>query len=264
MTNEELETSISLALREGAIEKALKLLLEYTQKYDQGNIEDAISLKAFFINAKRQYERKGIITKQEYDLAFSKTVNGIQAILGDGHSGQVSFKASGIKKRIVPYFIVILLAVGLLITGYFFWHEIDVKSGGSTAIENKDTAEKTEIEALEEIAKGKEDTLVKTPIIENSSAPVAGNEPKGNISLVKEKPPNKTFKVKVLMNASCASSKIYVDGKLADVIESTPLVKTIRVIQKSEAYVFEIRDGKPKTVTKLIHSDGQRVIIPCD
>ncbi|MCO6490917.1 MAG: hypothetical protein J5I98_21045 [Phaeodactylibacter sp.] len=265
MTKEELKISIRKELEEGSVEKALTSLIMYAQKSAPGQLEDATSLRASFLNAKRQYELKGVITKPEYDLAFSKAVNGIQAILGGEHSESAAFQSTRKKSRTLLYIMAAVVAIAIASSGYFLWPQSKEGLPADSVVEMKDTSEKT----AARIPEGAKEEEKKNPVITQPAtgrppAPVAENQPKANNPPVKEKPSIKTFIVKVLVNADCADSEIYVDGKPADVVESTSLVKTIRVAQKDKAHVFEIRDGNQRPVTKLIHSDGQRVAIPCN
>lgn len=265
MTKEELKISIRKELGEASVEKALSLLIGYAQQYDPRQLEDATSLRASFLNAKRQYELKGLITKPEYDLAFSKAVNGIQAILGGEHSEAGASQSTKKKSRTLLYIMVAIVAVVIASAGYFLWPQSKEGPLADPAIEMQDTSEKTEARIPEEATEEeKKNPDITHPATGRPPAPVAENHSKENRPPVEKPPPTKTFTVKVLVNANCADSEIYVDGDPADVIENTPLVKTIRVIQKDKAHVFEIRDGNLKTVTKRITSDGQRVIIPCN
>ena len=116
MTEEKFKISIRKELEEGSVEKALKLLIGYAQKCSPRQLKDATSLRAAFINAKRQYELKGVITKQEYDLAFSKAVNGIQAILGGEHLEEETSQSTGKNRRTLLLYIMVIVGVHVLST----------------------------------------------------------------------------------------------------------------------------------------------------
>jgi hypothetical protein len=73
---------------EGDVEGAVDLLLEMLQQQDNSKAyKDALFLKSNLHSAKQQYEIKGVIARQEYELVVNKTLLGLENLLEDAEKG---------------------------------------------------------------------------------------------------------------------------------------------------------------------------------
>ena len=69
---------------EGDVEGAIDLLMEtLQQRHDDNTYKDALFLKSNLHTAKQQYEIKGVIVRQEYELVVNKTLLGLERILDE-------------------------------------------------------------------------------------------------------------------------------------------------------------------------------------
>lgn len=71
-------------ITEGDVEGAVDLLLEMLQQQDNTQAyKDALFLKSNLHSARQQYEIRGVIARQEYELVVNKTLLGLENLLED-------------------------------------------------------------------------------------------------------------------------------------------------------------------------------------
>jgi hypothetical protein len=87
---------------EGDVEGAVDLLLEMLQQQDNSKAyKDALFLKSNLHSAKQQYEIKGVIARQEYELVVNKTLLGLENLLEDAEKGPAPESEKPVRPSIV-------------------------------------------------------------------------------------------------------------------------------------------------------------------
>lgn len=285
MNEEEVYKKVQEALGKGKVSKALDLLLELTDEKDQLLREDALLLKSKFEYNRNQYEVKGILTEQAFNIQYSKTILGVQDILerlakGTNRPLESEIASSSSRSKIYQRSFLAILVVALLAIGAFWYFSLLAENKnpvGDTQVEEianhidqdnnpgkkkEEQANPSVQEESKERAKKQSKKQVENPNVpEPNTSDQATPPPVKKIEKMAEPPPAKTFAVNIMRNSDMSDAKIFVDGQAATILNSTPIVITIQVAQKQTNHVFELKkDEKVCQKELLIRSDGQKVI----
>ncbi|PHN05999.1 hypothetical protein [Flavilitoribacter nigricans] len=279
--DQEKYSAIEQALQEGSLSEALSLLVKATRDEEKSIREDAALLQSKFEYNRNQYEIKGVLTDQEFNIHYSKTTLAIQDILdrvrrGPGASGS----AKSVQKSNLRPLLWLAGIAALIIAGWLLW-----PTPPEPTAESDQLADSTTVELPTE--QNAEAGTIKEPILEpetdntpskpatqppQMSTEVASEVDKAAAAVVKETekaaapPPAKTFKVNITRNSNMSDAAIYVDGERATILNSTLVVTTIRVTEKSGMHVFELRKAGGNNDCKkelLITEDNQRINFTC-
>lgn len=277
----ETHKAIQQALQDGSLSEALDLLLECTAGKNKHIKEDVFLLKSKFEYSRNQYEIKGTLTDKEFNLAYSKTVIGIQDILDrlrkpEAYSLEVGQSKPDKKENTYKGLMLILMLILVLGISYYSYHswytgenKVDTKLAKEEMVpldsnlqignnnQQNDFSSGRDT-APQQSAKPKDGKINQSPSTNKLIQKVSEDE-----KIVIE-PPAKMFKIKLVMNSNMSNASIFVDGKPATIISSTPIVTTIQLAQKQTMHVLELRqDHKSCKRERLITADNQRIIFNC-
>lgn len=286
--DQELYSSVQQELQEGRLSEALGLLMKAAEHQDKTIQKDILLLKSKFEYARNQYEVKGVMTDQEFNIQYSKTMVGVQDILDRMQSGSASPEAFEQKISYRPFLgLVGLLA--LILTGWLLWPDgsepgPETDQLADTSITNPPLKQDPEVGTITapilepEAGAGSTNTATKPPpvstevakeIEEQTTQPLT--EAEKPIVQKEEKAPDpvpaQTFKVNIIRKSSMSDAKVYVDDQQAIVLNETPTIVTIRVTKKPDMHVFELRRNGENTDCKkalLITEDNQRINFTCN
>ena len=273
MQKETLQQHVRQQLSDGDIDSALDVLLQYGKQYYSRQFSGITALRARYLKAKRQYEVQGVIVKQDFDLVFAQTLNGIQQILENTEIGQIEPLPPASSKK-VWYARSVLLAIVILFCIVIF------KSINKTPANNLQHQKEQQIETPPP-----EQKKVQTPLKEKRETEVTktGRDQKLNHdqdvpkskrqkeSTLSEQPLTESssfFTIYVVVNAAWSDAILYVDTEPAVMIKNTANIKTVRVLQKKDNRVhhFELRKNGQAACVKnqLIVEDNVKINMMCD
>lgn len=287
MLNPEVDKTIQKELSEGRLSEALDILLAATEQYADKNLkDDLLLLKSKFEYNRNQYEVKGILTDQEFNIHYSKTALGAQEILERLRKGVDPEQEDRQMPAAVPtnnYRPVFWLAgcLSLLLAGWFLWPDAP-----ETITEAEQVTDSTTVnlptQQDPDIGTGAEP--VPEPAVTSSSPPTTAKPPPMSTDVAKKvdetaastsqkveeatvTPPARTFKVNITRNSNMSDADIYVDDKPAVILSNTLVITTIRVTEKPDMHVFELRKAGENLDCKkalLITQDNQRINFTCN
>lgn len=140
----QLKSIIYQRISDGDVEGAIDLLMEVLrEKNDDKTYKDALFLKSNLHSARQQYEIKGVIARQEYELIVNKTLLGLESILdrlenGRANAPMPSFESSGrdsSEKVGIPLWVgLVLAAVVLSVVIYFVIDNTTVKESATSPL----------------------------------------------------------------------------------------------------------------------------------
>ncbi|WP_373548180.1 hypothetical protein [Haliscomenobacter sp.] len=177
MTAKQIREKIQSHLGKGEVEECLSTLLSALGNTPRRRERDnALMLKAKWEGLKQE-QLRGILSREEYEVAFNKIISGIQAVINDiDHDPEnilyspQKFDFKGI------YFVVGILLIAVLFSGYYF-----VKIANSNAkesnIEPLDTLDKSNEGG---VAKGKDSIHSNTTEQNNHTTEKKKKEPTTN------------------------------------------------------------------------------------
>ena len=280
---EAIYNKVQKELKAGRLSIALDLLLESVDKNNKGIRDELLLLKSKFEYHRNQYEIQGIITDKEFNIHYSKTVLGIQNILGRLQKGEA--KPVKTKRSLIPIIVVaVILGASLsfwLITGLNKPKETKIQGGVAERDTLTDTTLSETKEAIvpEEIVTSPRKNESKEEEKENKPAAntvkqkntTSVNEQKTNTESSEEEkipvppePTTRTFDVKLIMNSDMSDARIFVDGKPATIVSQTPIITTIRVFEKTNNHSFELKtDNKTCKRDRLITENNQKITFNC-
>ena len=143
MIQKQFREKIQYHLVKGEIEEALKLLISGLDRNQQRREHDnALMLKATWERLKQE-QLRGVISRQEYDIAISKVVVGIQTIMNDMDDVVEIPKIQNYAPNIPFNKIVIMVGI-LCVIGFSAWY-IVTKNIAIPIVQGNTTAPTTEL-----------------------------------------------------------------------------------------------------------------------
>lgn len=271
---------IEKALQKGDLSEALKLLVHATRDQEKTIREDAALLQSKFEHHRNQYEIKGILTDQEFNIQYSRTMLGVQDILERLRQSPTSATRQKNDYRILFWLVGLVV---LIIAGWLLWPD-----PADPAAEEEPLQDSTAVhqplqqEAGSEIGKKpivEQDNntkpnpatkLVEPPKTDNQTATTTDDAADAVMEATEkaeDTPPALTFKVNIIRNSNISDTEIYVDGQPATILSNTPIITVIRVTEKSTMHQFELRrDGQSLDCKRerLVTEDNQKVNFNCN
>ena len=138
------EESIQIQLKRGEINSAIDLLLTYLQKSDNHiSYNHVLLIKSKWVNTEKEYKIIGSISRNEYDISFSKTIHGIQEIMNEVAESNVTNLSNRQTNNLLFFkkYAWTLLLIPIFLSGLYYWKQIqesiNTENQSSTEIQTK-------------------------------------------------------------------------------------------------------------------------------
>ncbi len=254
MTFSDIQQQVQQLVRNASTAEALELLVDYVQQNNLSKgIEASLILNAKYVSLKEDFEIKGIVTRQEFELGINQVNVGIFNLLSKLKPGNhPSYIPASFSRRKILILVWALLAV---LSGAGIWTILrpkmpdhvgsETSSSDSSASESKPVSDplpaldpkKPPQTASEQIESSGQNTPLPTDTSNQTNEIVA-------------------FDVSLTVNADWSEAAVLVDGKEAEIVQRTLNLIKIRVYGNKASHTITLKmKGRVCEQKRLITSD---------
>jgi hypothetical protein len=264
MTAMEIREKVQSYLGRGEVEEALATLVAALDNSGQHrHYDNALLLKAKWESIKQE-QLKGVLTRQDYEVAMNKIITGIQTVVNDIDKDLVYNKQNNKQNSVNTKVIILLVSLLIIAIGIIYFVSYTEKTNDNTAIP---TIEKPRnMPSPIEPANESKPVTIETKKPELQDKPGEPKKPvhaeREQTKLTEETKPAAAFiEVKVIVTKSDVNLKI--DGEKPNYIgSSTGKVRTIKI--QEGKYKFEvIEDGISCIFEQNISNSTLRIYPTC-